>query len=102
MINEWYRWDGDDLLLSVLIQPKSTKDEFVALQGNAYKLKVTSPPVDGQANAHVLKFLAHAFGVKNKAVCLVAGTTSRRKLVRIMAPLLLPIPVQRPLKTPIF
>lgn len=89
----WYSWDGPDLVLTLLVQPRSARDEFIGPQGEAYKVRITAPPVDGRANLHLIKFLANAFGVKNKAVSLVIGTNSRHKIVRINGPTLLPLPV---------
>ena len=47
--------------------------------------------MDGKANAHLLAFLARAFGVPKRAVVLEAGETSRTKRVRIIDPRYLPI-----------
>jgi len=90
----WYRWEGEDLLLTLLVQPRGPRDEFVAPQGDAYKVRVTAPPVDGRANEHLIRFLAKAFGVRRADVLLAAGAGSRRKALRIRRPALLPIPVQ--------
>ena len=91
----WYRWEGDDLLLSLRIQPRSGRDEFVAVYGDHYKVRITAPPVDGKANAHLIRFLAKAFGVGRAEVRLIKGESSRSKGVRISAPGKLPIPVLR-------
>lgn len=91
----WYRWEGNDLVLNLLIQPRSCKNEFVGQQGDTYKICTTAPPVDGRANEQLLRFLAKAFGVRNCNVQLIMGVNSRRKAIRISSPTLLPIPVQR-------
>ena len=51
---------------------------------------LAAPPVEGKANAELLRFLSEAFGVPQRAVTLVRGETSRRKTVRIAAPKLRP------------
>ena len=64
-MTDWYRWDGEDLLLAVHLQPKASKDEFAGLHGDRLKIRLTAPPVEGKANAHLMAFLAKAFGVPN-------------------------------------
>lgn len=93
--HHWYHWEGDDLLLSLRIQPRSGRDEFVAVYGDQYKVRITAPPVDGKANTHLIRFLARAFGVGRADVRLISGESSRSKSVRISAPVKLPIPVPR-------
>jgi len=87
----WYRWDGDDLLLSLRVQPRSKRDEFIAPHGDHYKARITAPPVEGKANEHLLKFLAKSFGVRKSQVSMQTGQTSRNKLFRIESPAKFPI-----------
>lgn len=82
----WYRWDGDRLLLEVYVQPRASKDGIAGPHGNALKISLTAPPVDGKANAHLVRFLARAFKVKPHQVALVRGESSRYKTVAITAP----------------
>ncbi len=91
----WYHWDGDDLTLRLRIQPKASRDTFVGPHGDDFKIRITAPPVDGKANAHLIKLLAKAFGVPRSQVTLVSGETSRSKCLRIHAPQKAPIPVNR-------
>jgi len=92
----WYRWEEDDLILSLRVQPRSRKDEFIAPHGDHYKVQITAPPVEGKANDHILRFLAKSFGVKRSQVSMQRGQTSRNKLFRIHAPDRFPIPADRP------
>ncbi|HTN31837.1 MAG TPA: DUF167 domain-containing protein [Pseudomonas sp.] len=87
---EWYRWDGEDLLLAVHLQPKASKDEFAGLHGERLKIRLTAPPVEGKANAHLMVFLAKAFGVPKSQVSLESGELNRQKRVRISRPQKLP------------
>ncbi|HEB97395.1 MAG TPA: YggU family protein [Sedimenticola thiotaurini] len=89
--DSWYRWEGDDLLLSLRVQPRSGRDAFVAPHGDHYKVRITAPPVEGRANAHLIRFLAREFGVRRSQVQLVTGAGSRCKGVRIQAPRKWPI-----------
>jgi uncharacterized protein (TIGR00251 family) len=93
----WFRWDGDDLLLTVTVQPRASRDELVANPDRqALKVRITAPPVDGKANAHLLRYLAKVFDVSRSQVTLVSGATSRRKRIRIHRPNDLPIEAPRP------
>jgi len=90
MANPACEWQGKDLLLRVRVQPKASRDEISGLQGEALKVRITAPPVDGKANAHLVKFLAKQFGVAKSAVTLLSGETGRDKRLRIHAPARLP------------
>ena len=81
-----YRGDGEDLLLAVHLQPKASKDEFAGLHGDRLKIRLTAPPVEGKANAHLMAFLAKAFGVPKNQVSLESGELNRQKRVRIARP----------------
>ncbi|WP_372740363.1 DUF167 family protein [Neptunomonas sp.] len=82
----FYRWQDNTLTLSCRIQPKSSRDEIVGLHADSVKIRITAPPVDGKANAHLIKFLAKAFGVSRSAISIASGETGRKKVVRIEDP----------------
>lgn len=63
--------------------PRSSKNEIVGEIQGALKIKLTAPPVEGEANAALISFLAGVAGVPRKNVVLVRGDTSRKKLVEI-------------------
>ncbi|HUO79566.1 MAG TPA: DUF167 family protein [Steroidobacteraceae bacterium] len=88
----WHRWDGADLVLTLRVQPRASRDEL-RLDGARLKARITAPPVDGAANAHLLRFLAAEFGVAPSRAELVRGATGREKVVRIAAPKTLPAPL---------
>ena len=92
----WYRWDEESLVLTLRVQPRARRDELVGPHGDAFRVRVKAPPVDGRANTHLAAFLAQAFGVKPSSVTVEAGQTGRRKRVRIRSPRRLPIPEIRP------
>jgi uncharacterized protein (TIGR00251 family) len=83
------RWQGDDLLLAVRVQPRASRDELL-IDGDRLRARITAPPVEGAANAHLLRFLADEFGVNASRVRLVRGGTAREKVVRIASPGRLP------------
>lgn len=92
----WYRWEDDDLLLNLRVQPRASRNEFAGPLGDALKVRVTAPPVDGRANEHLIRWLAELFGVPRAQVVLITGVGCRLKSFRIRAPQTLPPPLSRP------
>jgi len=82
----WLREDGAALVLALHVQPGTKRTEVAGAHGEALKVKLAAPPVDGKANAELLRFLADAFGVPLRNATLLRGETSRAKVVRIEAP----------------
>lgn len=81
----WHRWDGADLLLTVRVQPRAPRDALCP-EAARLRVRITAPPVEGAANAHLLRYLADEFGVAASRARLVRGRTGRDKWVRIEAP----------------
>jgi len=65
----------------VLAQPRASRDAFVGVHDEQLKIALRSAPVDGEANAALLSFLAKALGVPKRSVTLTQGEASRRKTV---------------------
>jgi uncharacterized protein (TIGR00251 family) len=84
------QWQGEVLILHVHVQPNASKNEWAGLYGERLKLRIKSPPVDGKANAHLLKFIAAEFGVTKTACQLLSGESSRDKKISIQSPHLIP------------
>jgi len=80
-----FHQQGSDgrLLLTLHIQPGAKKTEVCGLHGDALKLRLAAPPVDGKANAALLAFVAELLGVAKSRVTLKSGQTSRRKVVEV-------------------
>lgn len=93
---DWYRWDQDDLLLRLRVQPRASRDGFAGPLGDRLKVRITAPPVDGEANAHLIRFLAKAFGVPQGQIQILSGEGSRNKDIRIQAPKKIPLPADKP------
>jgi len=80
----WYRLAADgSAVLHLHIQPGAKTSEVVGLHGEALKLRLAAPPVDGKANAALLAFLAEQLGVAKSSLELLRGETSRQKTVRV-------------------
>jgi len=75
-----------DVVLALHVQPGAKRSEFAGKHGDALKVKLGAPAVDGKANAELIRFLADAFGVPQRNIVIVRGETSRAKVVRVVAP----------------
>lgn len=65
------------------LQPRASRNEFAGHHGDALKVRITAPPVDGAANEALIRFLADGLGVGIRAVEIVSGLSGRRKTVRV-------------------
>jgi hypothetical protein len=90
----WRREDGDGVVLMLHVQPGAKRSEVAGIHGEGVaarlKIRLAAPPVEGKANAELLRFLAAAFGVPQRAVLLLRGDSSRQKTVQITQPVLRP------------
>jgi len=84
------------LLLSIVVQPKAGKDEIAGPQGEELKVRIKAPPVDGEANQGLVKFLSKIFKVPKSNIQIISGDTSRHKRIRIHAPKSLPDGIATP------
>lgn len=71
------------VIFHIHVVPKSAKNEFAGIQGDAIKIRITAPPVGGQANDACKRFLSDLLGVKKNQVTIVSGHKSRKKTVAI-------------------
>lgn len=79
----WLRSGGAEVVLTLHVQPGARRTEIAGLHGDALKVRLAAPPVDGKANECLIGFLAEILGVAKHRVELVSGATSRSKRVRI-------------------
>ncbi|HVP89222.1 MAG TPA: DUF167 family protein [Casimicrobiaceae bacterium] len=83
----WRRENADgSIRLEIHVQPGAKESEVAGVYGDALKIRIAAPPVEGQANAALIAFLAEAFGVPKRNVKIIRGESGRRKTVRIEAP----------------
>ena len=78
------------LRLRILLQPKASKDAIVGLHDGELKISITAPPVDGAANAHLLKYLSKLFKVPKSNILLEKGELNRHKQIFIPHPKIIP------------
>ncbi len=84
-MSEWLRVTADGrITLTLHIQPGAKTTEFAGLHGDALKIRLAAPPVDGKANEALIKFVAEALKLPKSAVNLKSGQTSRRKVLEVI------------------
>lgn len=71
------------LYFTVRVVPRASKSEIAGELGGALKVRIASPPIDGAANAELVKLLAKTFNVSKSAVIILSGQTSKTKQVKI-------------------
>jgi uncharacterized protein (TIGR00251 family) len=69
--------------LSVRVQPRASRNAVTGWQDGVLKVALCAPPVEGEANAALVEFLADAFGLKRRQVQVVSGAASRNKTVSL-------------------
>lgn len=83
-MSTWFRLAADGrITLTLHIQPGAKKTECAGLHGEALKIRLNAPPVDGKANEALLKFVAETLGLPKSAVRLKSGQTSRHKVLEV-------------------
>jgi len=91
----WYRWSGEDLEVTLRVQPRARHDAFGEAQDGSLRVRIQAPPVEGQANAALRRFIAGAFGVAPSRVTFLSGEQSRIKRLLIRSPGQFPVPIDR-------
>ena len=71
----------DGAVLTVVVVPRASTTTSAGVEGDAVRVRIAAPPVDGAANAALVRFVADAAGVQRSGVRVVAGGSGRRKRV---------------------
>lgn len=79
----WYRADGTAFILTLHVQPGAKRSEVAGLHGDALKVRLAAPPIEGRANEALMRFVADQFAVPLRNVELVRGAQSRHKMVKV-------------------
>jgi uncharacterized protein len=77
----WLKETPDGVLLNIRVVPRASRNEVQGVLGEALKIRVQAPPVEGKANEAVVDFLAETLGVSPNRVTLVSGGKGRDKQV---------------------
>ena len=70
-------------IINVHVVPRAPRSEFAGVQGDALKLRIAAPPVDGQANAECIRFLSDKLGVRKNQVKILTGHRSKKKTISV-------------------
>jgi hypothetical protein len=74
---------GSAVTFAVKVHPRAKKNAITGQLGDALKLALTAPPVEGKANGACIEFFAKLLKVPRSSVTIAAGQTSRNKLIRV-------------------
>lgn len=74
----------ESCVINIRVVPRSSKVSIEALGNDQYKIKLTSPPVDGEANEQLVRVLAAKLSIPSNQIEIVSGAKSRLKRVRII------------------
>jgi hypothetical protein len=95
----FFHWEGDTLVLNILGKPSAKQDAIGKVHGHQLKVSVTAAPRAGRATDHMVRFLAHEFGVATGDIEVVFGRMNVNKQLRIKSPKHLPTVIaQQPLE----
>ena len=75
--------DKTGLKFNIYVQPRSSRNQIVGLHGDALKVKITAPPVEGAANKMCITVLAKVLNLPKSAIEIVSGQASRTKRVQV-------------------
>ena len=79
----WLTEKNGCLFINIHLQPRASKNEIVGIHGDSIKVRLTSPPVEGAANSHVIEFFAKRLGVQRSKITILSGEKSRHKTLKI-------------------
>ena len=85
-MNTWCRKTAQGWLIAVHVQPGAKKSAVAGLHGEALKIRIAAPPVEGKANAALIAFVAEMLDVPRRTVSVVKGESSREKLLLVAKP----------------
>jgi uncharacterized protein (TIGR00251 family) len=80
---EWIRETSKGVLLPVRAMPRASKNEIQGLHGDALKVRLQAPPVEGKANQALIRFLSEALNIPRSQLSIASGETGRNKAVLI-------------------
>lgn len=69
--------------IKINVQPRASKNEITGMHGDSLKVRLTSPPVDGEANKACIQFFSKLFKIPKRDVSILQGHKSRNKTVLV-------------------
>lgn len=89
----WYTCEHDTVVVNIYVQPGAKSTSVVGSYGDALKIRLASPPIDGRANDALLNYVAVLFDVPRRQVALIRGDKSRHKKVSIIGSKIEPLSI---------
>lgn len=74
---------SEGVFFQIKVLPRSSRSEVAGIHGEALKIKITAPPLDGKANEEVVRFLAKRLGVRTAQVAIAGGEHSHIKTIAV-------------------
>jgi uncharacterized protein (TIGR00251 family) len=71
------------VIFRIRVVPRTSRSEAAGIQGDALKLRITAPPVEGKANRECARMVAELLGVKRTQVAIISGHASRTKTIAV-------------------
>lgn len=69
---------------NIRVQPRASKNEVAGIQGDELRIRLTAPPVDGEANKACIAFFAQLLGVPKSSCSIIAGEKGRSKVFQVI------------------
>ena len=69
------------IIFKIYVQPRASRNSFAGIHGDALKVRITAPPIDGEANKMCIQYLAKRLGLAKSSMEIVSGHTGRRKQI---------------------
>ncbi len=73
----------NSVVLPCWIQPRASRNKIVGIHDGNVKISLTAPPVDGKANAELIKFISRSLKISKGSIDIISGESSRRKLLAV-------------------
>ena len=70
----------------IYVQPRASRNAVAGIHGDALKVRITAPPIDGEANKMCIQYLAKSLGLPKSSLEIVSGHTGRRKQILVRWP----------------
>lgn len=78
-----FREDEQGVTLKVRVQPGASRDEIIGVAEGTLRLRLTSPPVEGAANKHCIRFLSKKLRIAQSRISILRGERGREKTLRV-------------------
>jgi uncharacterized protein len=79
----WFTPAANGIVINVRVVPRASRNEVAGVQGDALRIRLQAPPVEGKANAALVRFLAECLGVRPGNITILSGEKGRTKRVLV-------------------